>query len=150
MSIPNYQELMLPLLQITSDKQIHTFRQAVSSLSKKFNLTEEEQKELLPSGQQKIIDNRVGWAKTYLKKAGLLSYPKRGTIQITERGLDLLRENLSIVDTNVLRRYIEFQEFQNSSGIPDSESIQNINPENQTPEESIESSFQQIKHSLAN
>lgn len=66
--IPDYQSIMLPLLRIASDKQEHTFRDIVEELAGEFKLTIDERTELLPSGQQPIFDNRVGWAKTYLKK----------------------------------------------------------------------------------
>ena len=85
--IPDYQSIMLPLLKLISDKQEHKFRDIIEELAKQFKLTNDERKELLPSGQQPTFDNRVGWAKTYLKKAGLLDSPKRATIVITQRGL---------------------------------------------------------------
>ena len=67
--IPDYQSLMLPLLKLVSDKQEHKYRDLIEKLAIKFQITDEERKELLASGNQAIFDNRVGWAKTYLKKA---------------------------------------------------------------------------------
>ena len=64
------------------------FREAVEAIAKEFNLTESEHREMLPSGQQEVFDNRVGWARTYMKKAGLIEMPKRGVNRITKRGLD--------------------------------------------------------------
>ena len=72
MAIPDYQTIMLPLLQILSDKQEHSLRETIENLASQFKVTTEERLELLPSGKQSIIDNRVGWARTYLKKASLL------------------------------------------------------------------------------
>lgn len=66
--IPDYQTLMLPLLELLSDRKEHELQDLIKILSDKFNLTEEERNELLPSGNQEIINNRVGWARTYLKK----------------------------------------------------------------------------------
>ena len=86
MSIPDYQTLMLPLLKIAGDGNVHTKRDAVNELAALFGVSEEERKELLPSGNQAVFDNRVGWARTYLKKAMLISYVQRGQFQITERG----------------------------------------------------------------
>ncbi len=86
MPIPDYQTLMLPLLQLASDGGEHQLRDATDTLAGSFKLTEQERKELLPSGKQSIFANRVGWARTYLKKAGLLSTPQRGFFQITDRG----------------------------------------------------------------
>lgn len=68
MTIPVFQEIMLPLLQLLADKQEHSLREAIDSLADRFKLTAEEQNQLLPSGQQAIFDNRVGWARTYMKK----------------------------------------------------------------------------------
>lgn len=93
MSIPNYQSLMFPLLKFLSDKKEHKIRQAVEKLSNEFNLSEEERQELLPSGQQPIIDNRIGWARTYMLKAGLLVAPRRGYIKISNKGLEVLKQN---------------------------------------------------------
>ena len=89
MAIPDYQSCMLPLLKFYADGQEHSFREAVEAIAKEFNLTESEHREMLPSGQQEVFDNRVGWARTYMKKAGLIEMPKRGVNRITKRGLDL-------------------------------------------------------------
>ena len=69
MPIPAYQTLMLPLLKLAGDGMVHSKRDTVPELASQFGLTEDEQKELLPSGKQEVFDNRVGWARTYLKKA---------------------------------------------------------------------------------
>jgi restriction system protein len=82
--IPDYQSLMLPLLKLVSDRQEHKYRDLIENLATEFQVTDEERKELLASGNQAIFDNRVGWAKTYLKKAGLLDSPKRATFVITQ------------------------------------------------------------------
>ncbi len=71
MAIPDYQTIMLPLLKITADQQEHSMRKTTEELAKHFSLTEDEQTELLPSGTQKVFYSRVGWAGTYMKKAGL-------------------------------------------------------------------------------
>lgn len=72
MPIPDYQSIMLPLLKYASDQKQHSMKQAYDDLAKEFNLTIEEKNELLPSGTQQIYKNRIGWARTYLSKAGLL------------------------------------------------------------------------------
>ena len=92
MAIPDYQTFMLPLLQLAEDGKEHKLSKAIEVLSDKFNLSEEEKETLLPSGTQTIIYNRVGWARTYLHKAGLLNIPKRGYFQITVRGKELLKK----------------------------------------------------------
>ena len=78
MAIPDYQTVMLPLLKLAADGKEHKVREAIEDLADSFALTEDERKELLPSGGQAIFDNRVGWARTYMKKAGLLESPQRG------------------------------------------------------------------------
>lgn len=93
MSIPDYQTLMLPLLKLLVDKQEHSLRETIEALAEEFGLTEPERKELLPSGQQPVFDNRVGWARTYMKKAGLLETTRRGYFRITDRGLEVLKQN---------------------------------------------------------
>mgnify|MGYP000959974709 CR=1 FL=1 len=149
--IPNYQSCMLPLLKFASDEKIHTLPEAVAYIASLFNLTEEEKKQMLPSGTQTIIFNRVGWAKTYLKKAGLLEDPKRATFRITKRGIDLLKENPPEINTKYLTRYEEFVAFQNNK----SEKNKNKNviseetQSNITPEESIEFGFQKLKDSVS-
>ncbi len=111
MTIPDYQSIMLPLLKFCKDKQEHRIREAIKHISKFFNLTEEEKQQLLPSGQQPIIDNRVGWARTYLKKAGLLEDPRRGYIKITDRGIEILNKNPIKIDVKYLEQFPEFKEF---------------------------------------
>lgn len=113
MAIPDYQTLMLPVLQLASDGKEHKFSQAVEMLANKFGLTTEERIELLPSGSQAVFNNRVGWARSYLKQAGLLTSPKRGFFTITEKGTELLATNPTRIDTSILEQYPEFIEFKN-------------------------------------
>jgi len=81
---------MLPLLSLAADGKEHRFRDAIEELALHFDLTEDERKELLPSGTQATFNNRVGWARTYMKKAGLLESPRRGYFKITEKGMQAL------------------------------------------------------------
>lgn len=111
MPIPDYQSCMLPLLRYAADGAEHALKEAVSALAEEFRLTEEEKSEYLPSGQQTVIQNRVAWARTYMKKAGLLTSPRRGYLTITERGRSVLRENPSAIDVVFLERFPEFIEF---------------------------------------
>ncbi len=78
MAIPDFQRIMLPLLKFIADGQEHTNREAIDALAKEFTLTEDEQKQLLPSGQQCVFDNRVAWARAHMKMAGLVENTKRG------------------------------------------------------------------------
>lgn len=108
--IPDYESIMLPLLEYAGDKQEHHIKEAVESLADYFNLTDEERIESLSSGALKFYD-RVSWAKTYLKKASLLEYPERGYFRITDRGLQVLEKKLKKIDTEFLNKYPEFVEF---------------------------------------
>lgn len=81
---------MLPLLKLVSDKQEHSLQEATKTLATQFDLTETDLAELLPSGRKTRFYDRVGWAATYLRKAGLLSSSQRGRFVISERGVDVL------------------------------------------------------------
>ena len=151
MAIPDYQTLMLPVLRLASDNQDHQFRSAVESLADKFNLTDEERNELLPSGTQALFNNRVGWARSYLKQAGLLDSPKRGYFRITGRGLALLSENPDKIDTSMLERYPEFLEFKSrrrdkSADSHESEAIETAISE--TPEDALASAYRTLRKNL--
>jgi len=98
MAIPDYQTTMLPLLKFAGDNNEHRFRDTVQTLANEFDLTEEERKELLPSGQQVIFNNRVGWARLYLVKAGLLEATRRGYFKITEQGHKALAQKPERID----------------------------------------------------
>jgi restriction system protein len=147
--IPDYQSLMLPLLRLVSDRQEYKFRDIVDGLSEQFNLSDAERKELLASGQQPIFDNRVGWAKTYLKKAGLLDTPKRATILITQRGLDVLKQNPEGINARFLRQFPEFVEFQTTKRDTSHEEQTSDEIDTQTPEETLENAYRKIRKSLA-
>lgn len=150
-NIPDYQTVMLPILKITQDNKEHSFREIIEILAREYNLSDEDRKELLPSGTQPIFDNRVGWAKTYLKKAGLIDYPKRAYIKITERGTSILEEKPEKIDAKYLKRFEEFNEFQNLSNQDNTATENNeiIEYIDKTPEEVIESAHQSMKKSLA-
>jgi restriction system protein len=111
MPIPAYQSIMLPLLRTASDGETHQFRATVEALAQHFALTESERRELLPSGKQPTFDNRVGWARTYMTKAGLLESPKRGVFRITEQGRQVLQQNPPVVNVQLLHQFEEFRTF---------------------------------------
>jgi restriction system protein len=118
MSIPDYQSLMLPLLKAAEDGKEHTKTEVVNELAERFGLTEEERKELLPSGNQEIFDNRLGWARTYLKKAGLIRYTRRGRFQVTDRGETVLAQNPKVINVAYLRQFPELREFHSPKRTP--------------------------------
>ena len=114
-TIPDYQTVMLPLLRFAADKREHSTREAIEQLANHFGLTEDERKELLPSGGQATFDNRLGWARTYMRKAGLLDAPRRGYFRITDRGLEVLATNPEAINVKFLEQYPEFREFRAKS-----------------------------------
>ena len=144
MAVPNFQSLMLPLLRIASDGQEYRLSKVIDTLALQFRLTDDDRRELLPSGMQAKFDNRVGWARTYLKKAGLLESTGRGRFRITERGLEVLRSNPADINTKFLRQFPEFVEFQKGK----KQAKQEEEPD-QTPEEILESSYQNLRRDLA-
>ena len=110
MAIPDFQSIMLPLLKLCADGQEHTNREAIDALAQNFSLFEEEQKQLLPSGQQSVFDNRVAWARAHMKMAGLLENTKRGIFLITQRGSNLLKKSLPEINLRLLREFPEYLE----------------------------------------
>ena len=148
LAIPDYQSLMLPLLIYASDGNEHSLRDAIEALSMKFSLTPDERREVLPSGRQATFDNRVGWSRTYLKKAGLLTSPKRSYFQITQRGQEVLAQQPSSINVAFLRQFPEFIEFQLGQNKNANVIIPEV-AELVTPEESIENAYQRARASLA-
>lgn len=109
MAVPDYQTLMLPLLRRLASESIPvTVRQFLEPIADEFSLSEEERAARIPSGQENLLANRLQWARTYMGKAGLLSSPKRGVVQVTDRGRALLTEGLDRIDVSTLGRYPEF------------------------------------------
>ena len=111
MAVPDFQSLMLPLLKLAGDGQQHTLAEAVERLAQEFQLSDDDRKELLQSGQTRLY-NRVGWTTTYLKKAGLLQAVGPGRFQLTDRGRDVLASPPAAIDVAFLEsRFPEMSEF---------------------------------------
>jgi restriction system protein len=140
---------MLPLLKFAGDGKEHSLRQTIEVLADQFGLTDDERTELLPSGQQAAFNNRVGWARTYLKKAGLLRSTRRGYYEITERGREVLKEDLPHINSAYLRRFPEFVEFQSPKRDAAEEKGEQAPDDLQTPEEEIEAAYQRVRRGLA-
>jgi len=148
--IPDYQTIMLPLLEFAGDKKEHHIRETIDYLAEKFGLTAEERKMLLPSGRQPILDNRVGWARTYLVKAGLLYSPKRGYFKITERGLEVLKNPPTKIDNEYLSRFPEFIDFKTKHKTRKEDEIKLLKKyDESTPEDLIALGYQKLHHGLA-
>lgn len=147
--IPDYQKIMLPLLRRLEDGAEHSMRELINALAVEFGLTEEERKQLLPSGVQPVFDNRVGWARTYLLKAGLLESPRRGIVKITERGRQVLAQKPEKIDNNFLYQFEDIRPFLSKNR--DNVKIDDP-PElsmNATPVESIEREYRRLREELA-
>src|SRR5438046_643289 len=111
MPVPDYQECMLPLLEALGDGKEYQLRAVTRLIADRFGLSDEERNELLPSKSQTVIANRVSWAKTYLKKAGLLAQPSRGVVRTTDEGRAVLGKKPARIDKEFLARYPSFTEF---------------------------------------
>jgi len=154
LAVPDFQSLMLPLLQMAAaDKKEHSLQEARDWLADKLHVTDEERALLLPSGRQAVFNNRVAWAKVYLQRAGLLASPRRGHFQIAPRGLEVLGTNPPRVDIKLLEKFPEFVEFrtrrEDEAGSSDTVSPESAPGDHQTPEEALEVSYSRIRTDLA-
>lgn len=145
MSIPTYEQIMLPMLKILADGKTHTLLEVTEKISEMLQLSVEEKKRLLPSGTQTYIYNRTGWARTHLKKAGLIQYESRGIFKISPEGKKVLMENPKEITNKFLSKYDSFKEFTNVRS--DKKIIEN---EASTPEEIIENHFELLRENLSN
>lgn len=149
--IPTYQECMLPLLKLLKEKGTLSLADCTNILSEEFKLSPQERNELLPSKKQTIMKNRVGWAKFYLDKAGLLKVPSRGNYALTESGLQFLDTNPLDLTTEDLIKIPTFKDFitnhqeaeKSLTSFPQSKEMQA-----RTPEETIDENYKFIVHNL--
>jgi restriction system protein len=148
MSVPDYQSLMLPLLRVVGDGKVHLVSDLIEKLADEFKLSDSDRAELLNSGYERRFDNRVWWARTWLKKAEFIESPERGKVQISKRGIEFLRQKPKSLRAKDLRQLPGFREVSKSKeeteGISGSEK-----PATETPLESIERSVATIKDNLA-
>lgn len=151
--IPNYQQFMRPFLEKANEANGNEvkLRDVINQLAEHFNLSEEEKSETLPSGRQSILDNRVGWARTYLTKAGLLEVTRRAHFIITPRGKEALLENVDI-NNEYLKRFDEFIAFKQKSN--DDTVVENesniLEQENvSTPDEILRAAYKKVNETLA-
>ena len=151
MAIPDFQTLMLPLLKVVADGREYRLRDAVELLADEFHLTDEERQQLLPSGRYPTFDNRIAWAKTYLKKSGLIDQPRRAYFQITERGREVLKSSPSLINMKFLEQFPEYIAFKEISEQVEVQQqiFPSISTQNETPEELIESGARTIRKELA-
>jgi restriction system protein len=145
--IPDYQGFMLPLLRAVGDGQDHALRDLSRNLADELGLVEPERRALLPSGQQTVLSNRIAWAKTYLKKAGLITQPARGRVRITPEGQAALAKNPPRIDNEFLSQFPSFLPFFKS--VPTVGEVDAAKPVGaETPEEALELSYEALRTSL--
>jgi restriction system protein len=151
MPIPDYQSLMLPVLRFAGDRKEHSLAEFRQRLAAEFNLSEQELAERLASDSQTVFANRIGWAVQYLKAAVLLKSVRRGVYQMTDRGLALLKEKPSEINAPTLRQFPEFLEFHGKGNSDAAVAVSTVpSPEiKETPEESLEQSYQTLREALA-
>ncbi len=148
MTVPEYQTFMLPLLKLASDQKDHTLSEVYDRLAQEFGISDVERSELLPSGKQSRFDNRVGWARTYLKKAGLIDSAGRGVFHITRRGLDVLKSKPTSITKDYLTRFPEFKDFQARQTVRTATGESEENHD-KTPDETLDAAYQVLRRTLA-
>lgn len=151
MPIPDYQTLMLPVLRLAAEGEKRV-ADVVDRIADQFGLTLEEREELLPSGRQRLLHNRIHWAKFYMSKAGLITSPGRGRFVATDAGRALLATGPERVDVSTLMRHASFREFYKSEGAEAGQqaepSLARTTASIATPEEQIETAFQSVQSAL--
>lgn len=151
--IPDFQRVMYPLLRFLGDGKPHGYKECITAMIEHFQLTPEEIDEKLPSGRQRIIDNRTGWAKFYLGKAGLLRTVKKGVYQITNEGKAILKRNIQYIGLKLLRTLPAFIEFETSYRNDNEKnrmaSVDKHEDEEQTPEVIMAEAYKQWLSKLA-
>jgi len=150
MAVPDYQTFMLPVLRYAgaNEKRLIHKTEIIDAIAKEFNLSEEDLREMLPSGTSTTFGNRVSWACTYMKKAGLLEAPERAHLRITPQGMKVLASKPKSVNIAFLRQFPAFQVFQARSKKETKEIPTNV-PSDKTPQESIEAGYQSLRSELA-
>ena len=146
MAIPTYEKAMLPFLEIVRERGEVRMRDLVELIANRAHLTDEEKSQLLPSGQT-VISNRVGWARTYLKKTGLIENPRRGQQRLTQAGHEVLGRNPSQIDNQFLRQFPSFLEFIGRQ--PEETEIAAEEATSATPEELLSASHLTLRNALA-
>lgn len=150
MPIPDFQSVMRPILATVASGTPLALSELRKRVAEGFKLSEEERSERLPSGKQTVINNRVGWARTYLNKAGLLSIPTKGMVQITERGQEALKNGPARITIRWLKQYPEFAEFHSASPADSPAlTLQSEPVEQATPDEQLAAAHQALTQSLA-
>lgn len=148
MPLPKYNELYIPLLTAIQDGNVYTMKEIKEKVSQAMSLTEEELSERLPSGTQTVYDNRIGWAKTYLKKAGLVESPQRANVVITPEGKRMLESGIPVTNELLLKQSPEFARFQKRH-TAQTPPVLAEEDSTETPQETFERVYRTINEELA-
>lgn len=150
MPVPTYEALLLPLLQLAGARLASDLPAAEKLLAEQFQLSDEERSARLPSGQQTVLRNRIGWASFYLKNAVLLDKPRRGYFQITERGRGVLADAPESMTKEFLMKFPEFRDFmQPAEGSGTSLDVVADAGKERTPDETLQIAYQAMRSELA-
>ena len=149
MALPKYYEFYVPFLKALSDEKIHQLKEIKDYIASELNIEESEILERLPSGNQTIYDNRIGWAGTYLKKAGLIVSPQRAYFQITSEGKRLLESGVVITNRLLTEKYPDFASFKEIKKHSDKTSEIAEEDLIETPQETFERVYKTINEQLA-
>lgn len=150
MSIPTYNEFYESILELLSDGKVHNSKETMEHCATAFHLSAEDRMRRLPSNRQTVLANRVGWARTYLKKAGLIEAPGRGQYRITESGRAAIKDKKTIINNDYLHKFPGFREFinQNLENRGNSE-LSSSSVSERTPQEIMDEAYERITGELA-
>jgi restriction system protein len=150
MPIPDFQSLMLPIMKIAEDGEEHRGHELRQRIGDQLGLTDEQRKELLPSGTQPVFTNRIAWARTHLTMAGLVEKTGKGRFRITQRGKEAMASNPSIVDTRFLLQFPEYAEARSraKTDVPAEPATHAAAGEAASPQERIELAFRELNNNL--
>ncbi len=151
MAVPGFQDFMLPILNVLQNGGERPIREIKELVADAAGLSDQDRKELLPSGNQPVFDNRIGWACTYLKKAGLIQSKRRGYCTISYSGLAALAQKPDRITIGFLKQFDEFNDFlAKSSGDGEDETPRETEEASaHTPDELIEAQFGRLNADLA-
>ena len=149
MAIPTYDDIKLPLLKLLENNDILPIKELEQKLKEHFSLTPEDANKLLPNGRTRQFSNRVAWARTYLKQAGLINFPEKGLSQITKRGREVLEQKIDRITNKFLMQFPEFVSFMTRSKSEKTASLSDVSSGELSPQEDIENSFSLIHKELS-
>ncbi|WP_226685272.1 restriction endonuclease [Shewanella indica] len=154
-TIPSYEEMMPAVLKVLADGQQKPLKQVYDEVVALYGFSQQQLELLLPSGKQTYIRSRIGWAKTYMVKAGLISQPKRGVCELTQRGREALASG-QLINNDYLARFDDFNDFRSAHIAQPNQPANRAgdvsvshNDDSQTPTELMTKAFSALNSALA-